>query len=132
MSLENTGPMAHRVRMWAVEDISFEMVNDMTDDPVVTLMVSTPKGGLAFTAEPVMRGNILVLQGTHVQGAHPGAIGTANLMMIAQAVMEGMDLDGLVVEGALRTTGANPGRRPRDFRFTRRVRSSPVYRPCDP
>jgi len=126
MLLENTGPLAHHPTMWAVEDLSFEMVNDMTDDPVVTLRVSTPKGELVFTSEPVMRGNILVLQGTHVQGAYPSAIGTANLMVIAQAVMEGMDLDGLVVEGALRTTGANPGRRPRDFRFTRRVRSSPT------
>lgn len=126
MPLETTGPMAHHICMWAIADISFEMVNDMTDDPVVTLLVSTPKGELVFTAEPVMRGNILVLQGTHAQGAHPGAIGTANLMVIAQAVMEGMNLDGLVVEGALRTTGANPGRRPREFRFPRRVRSAPA------
>jgi hypothetical protein len=112
--------------MWAIEDISFEMVNDMTDDPIVTLLVSTPQGELVFTAEPVMRGNILVLQGTHAQGAHPGAIGAANLMVIAQAIMEGMDLDGLIVEGALCTTGANPGRRPREFRFTRRIRPTPA------
>jgi hypothetical protein len=43
-------------------------------------------------------------------------------MVIAQAVMEGMDLDGLIVKGALRSTGANPGHRPRDIRFTRRIR----------
>lgn len=112
--------------MWAVSDILFEMVDDMTDDPVVTLLVSTPAGRLTFVAEPEERGSTLVLKGTHVQDARPNAIGTANLMVVAQALMEGMDFDGLEVEGAIRTTGANPGHRPRLFRFARRVRPSPV------
>ncbi|NPD69771.1 hypothetical protein HN018_28335 (plasmid) [Lichenicola cladoniae] len=111
--------------MWAIEDISFEMVNDMTDDPVMTLVVKTPVGALVFTAEPVAQGSILILQGTHVQGAHKGAVGGQNLGVIAQAVMKGMGFDGLVVEGAVRTTGARPGRRPRDIRYTRRVLDPP-------
>jgi len=47
--------------MWAIADISFEIVNDMTDDPVVTMSVATPAGVLKFTAEPIQRGNTLVL-----------------------------------------------------------------------
>lgn len=108
--------------MWSVRDIGFDIVNDMTDDPVVTLRVSTPAGLLTFTAEPEAAGATLVLRGTHVQDASANAIGVGNLMLIAQAVMEGMGFDGLVVEGAVRTTGANPGRRPRTFRFVRSVR----------
>ena len=111
--------------MWLVGDLSFELIDDMTDDPVVTIVVTTPAGRLTFIAEPVSRGATLVLQGTHVQGAHPNAVGMANLMVVAQAVMEGMGFDGLEVEGALRTTGANPGHRPRPIRFTRRVRPPP-------
>ena len=112
--------------MWAGGDISFEMVDDMTDDPVVTLLVTTPAGMLMFVAEPEERGSTLVLKGVHVQATRPNAIGTANLMVVARALMEGMDLDGLEVEGALRTTGANPGHRPRPFRFSRRVRPAPA------
>jgi hypothetical protein len=109
--------------MWATGDISFELIADLTDDPVVTLAVGTPDGVLMFAAEPWALGTTLVLRGTHVQFAGPAtAIGAANLMVIAQVVMERMGFDGLVVEGALRTTGANPGRRPRVLRFTRRLR----------
>jgi len=114
--------------MWSIPEISFEMVDDMTDDPVVTLVAITPAGRLTFVAELVKRETILVLRGTHVQDADPNAIGAANLMVIAQALMEGMGFDGLDVEGAVRTTGANPGHRPRAFRFTRRVRLAPASR----
>lgn len=124
--------MAHYSGMWAVGDISFELVDDMTDDPVVTLLVATPVGRLMFVAEPVERGGTLVLRGTHVQDARPNAVGTANLMVIAQALMERMGFDGLEVEGAIRTTGANPGRRPRVFRFARRVRPPPAPGPGGP
>ncbi len=114
--------MAPHKSLWDVADISFEIVDDMSDDPVVTLRIATPVGSLTFMAEPVMQGTTLHLTRTHAQAAAPNTIGAGNLLVIAQAVMEGMDLDGLVVEGALRTTGANPGHRPRALRFTRRVR----------
>jgi hypothetical protein len=117
--------MAHKTRMWAIEDITFEMVNDLTDDPVVTLFVSTPAGGLAFTAEPILRGKTLILRRTHVQGSRPGAVGGPNLAVIAQAVMRGMDIDELIVEGAFRTTGARPGRRPSPIRYTRGLHAPP-------
>ena len=112
--------------MRSTADVSFEIMNDMTDDPVVTLVAITPAGRLAFAAEFMNRGTTLVLRGTHVQDANPNAVGAANLMVIAQALMEGMGFDGLEVEGAVRTTGANPGHRPRAFRFTRRVRPAPA------
>ena len=96
--------------MWDWADVSFEILDDMTDDPVVTLLVQTPIGYLTFTAEPVEEDNTLIAQRTHVQDGSANLIGTANLMVIAQALMEGMGYNGLVVTGALRTTGANPGR----------------------
>jgi hypothetical protein len=103
----------------------------MTDDPIVTLRITTPVGLLTFLAEPVMAGTTMVLKGLHVQDGTPNAVGSGNLMVIAQAVMEGMDLDGLVIEGAVRSTGANPNYRPRVVRFTRRVcpASAPGRRP---
>jgi hypothetical protein len=76
--------------MWSVEDISFEIVNDMTDDPVVTLSVTTPIGVLTFAAEPVAAGNTLILQRTHVQDGQPNTVGVGNLKVVAQALMERM------------------------------------------
>ena len=118
--------MAHHKSLWDVADIAFEIVDDMSDDPVVTLRIATPAGPLTFMAEPAMQGTTLRLTRAHVQDAAPNTVGAGNLLVIARAVMEGMDLDGLVVEGALRTTGANPGHRPRALRFTRRVRPAPA------
>jgi hypothetical protein len=107
---------------WAVEDVSFEIARELTDGPVVTVMVATPGGNLVFMGEPGMVGNWAVLRRTHVQGSQPNGVGMANLMVIAQAIIEGVGLDGLIVDGALRTTGAGQGHRPRTFRFPRRVR----------
>ena len=109
--------------MWASDELSFELLDDMTADPVVTIIVGTPHGTLRFMAEPEIAGPTLILRGIHIQGATPNAVGAGNLKVLAQAVMERMELNGLVVEGASRTTGANPGRRPSILRFARRVRS---------
>ena len=74
--------------LWMVRDISFDFVDDLTDDPVVTLRIFTPVGPLTFMAQPVMVGMILVLKGLHAQDSAANAVGPGNLMMIAQAVME--------------------------------------------
>jgi hypothetical protein len=50
--------------------------------------------------------------------------GCWNLRILAQVLMERMVFD-VLVEGAIRTTEANPGHRPRVVRFTRRVRPAP-------
>jgi hypothetical protein len=108
--------------MWRAEDISFDFVDELTSDPVVTVLVSTPGGTLTFMAEPSTQGTTLVLRAVHAQDAHPNAVGAANLRIVARALMERLDIDGLFIEGAVRTSGANPGRRPRPIRFTRILR----------
>ena len=109
--------------LWSTRDISFDFVDDMTDDPIVTMRILTPVGPLTFMAQPVMVGRTMVLRGLHAQDWAANKVGPGNLMVIAHAMIEGMDLDGIVIEGAIRSTGANPGHRPRDVRFTRRVRA---------
>jgi hypothetical protein len=73
-------------------------------------------------AQLSMQGETLRVDGLHAQDSRANAVGVGNLMVVAQAVMERMDLDGLVIKGATRSTGANPGRTPRELRFTRRFR----------
>ena len=104
--------------MWDATQITFDLVDDMTTDPVVTVAITTPVGVLKLMAEPERVGRTLILHGLHMQDLVPNAIGVANLMVLADMAMERIDVDGLVIEGAIRTTGANPGRRPRVLRFT--------------
>jgi hypothetical protein len=76
-------------------------------------------------AEIDLVGRTLILNGTHLESdGGPQSIGVANLRAVAAAVLEWMDCDEARIEGAPRTTGANPGLKPRALRFTLRSDSS--------
>jgi hypothetical protein len=100
----------------------------MTSDPVFTVVVVTPAGILKFMAEPEFIGSVWWLRRAHVQGASANSVGVASLIVLAQALLEKFEYDEIVVEGAVRTTGAHPGRRSRAHRFFRRVRPSAAAR----
>ncbi len=130
--LEYTVSLAQCIAMWEVSDISFELVADLTDDPVVTLFVNTPGGRFAVLGEAFEQGSLLVVRAAHIQGGGPNTVGAGKLMVVAQALMERMDYDGLEIEGAVRTSGANPGRRPGSVRFARRAGAAPARLPGKP
>jgi hypothetical protein len=55
----------------------------------------------------------------HVQGGGPGCLGVAGLRLLAEWTLEVLDVDELRIEGAARTSGAGPGRRPSPLVFRR-------------
>ena len=66
--------------MWRPEDLSFEIEDDATSDPVVTVVFITPSGPLWMMAEPMMNGLTLVLKGLHMHGdddVGPNSVGPA-------------------------------------------------------
>jgi hypothetical protein len=60
-----------------------------------------------------------VLQGLDVDGPGPNAMGWSALRDLTHWAMEKLDVDILRIEGAARTTGAGPGRRPAPLVFRR-------------
>lgn len=113
--------------MWMPDDIDFDDIDyDATDHPVVTIRLITPVGLIEVMAEVAVDRRSLRLQRLHVQSnVQPNEVGHANWRLIATMMMERMDYDEIIVEGAVRTTGASAGRRPRPIRFTRRIRAAP-------
>jgi hypothetical protein len=109
--------------LWRPDEIAFDIIEDETDDPVVTAWIRSPAGEIVVMADIEEQGRVLFLRQLHVQGPGANAIGPGNLRTLAEVVMERLDFDALEIEGALRTTGASPGRRPRPLRFTRRPRA---------
>jgi hypothetical protein len=102
---------------WSAADIRFELIGDLTDSPVMTLSILTPAGSIQLMGEPDGVGTSVIVRQAHMQGALSNAVGAGNLRLLAQLLMEEMDLDELIIEGSLRTTGANPGRKPKPIRF---------------
>lgn len=109
--------------MWTADDIQIELEDELTDGPVVTARIITPEGALQVMAEIEWRGRELVLDRLHMHGETllPNELGPHRLRQLAQALIEWMDLDALVINGAVRTSGAHRGRLPRPLRFTRKL-----------
>jgi hypothetical protein len=74
-------------------------------------------------AEVALEGRCLTLRGLHVHGLDIGAneLRVAGLRRVIREVMEDLNVDEMVIEGSVRTTGASPGRAPRELRFARKV-----------
>jgi hypothetical protein len=63
----------------------------------------------------------LELDGMHVQGLQANAFGVRGLILTLRALLESVDADEIIIRGAVRTSGANPGHRPRDIRIARKI-----------
>lgn len=109
-------------KTWTKKDIAFRFVNEATYHPVCTVEIHTPDGVISVMAEPQKVGDGLYLRGFHIQGENISMndLGAHRLRNLAEIAMEEMECHELVVEGAVRTTGAGRGRKPWPIRFTRR------------
>ena len=96
--------------------------SDDSEGDVIAIRVGTPAGVVALMGEVAIEGRTLIVRGVHIEGSGPNSVGATNLRAIAELVLERIDCDEARVEGAIRTTGANPGHRPRVLRFTGRPR----------
>jgi hypothetical protein len=74
-------------------------------------------------AVPSLAGLTMLLTGLHIHGELTSAnqVGAANLIVVAQVLIEMMDVDELIVAAGVRTSGANPGPRPGRIRISRRT-----------
>ena len=73
-------------------------------------------------ADAALEGRIAWLSQCHFNGSGPQTVGIRILRMLAQIVMERIDVDELRIEGTARTTGSGKGRVPSPLVF-RRIRA---------
>ena len=100
------------------EGIAFEIVFDASEGAVLTVRIAVPGGSLLSWVKFAQEGRTLLVTGVHLAVQGPGGLLTRTRMQaVARRVMEEMDYDAIIVEGAARTTGARPGHRPRRLRF---------------
>ncbi len=88
---------------------------------VVFAHIETSVGTIEILAEIALDGRHLTGGGLHVYGVNVDVLGIGGIRRIVREVMEDLNVDQITIEGAVRTTGAGPGRTPRRLRFTRKV-----------
>lgn len=87
------------------------------DGDVAIVQIDTPAGAIKIAGSLFWEGRVLYVKDAHIEGLHPGALGRAGLNAIARKLLEEADVEKIVIAGSVRTTGRNPGRRPKVFRF---------------
>src|SRR5258708_34534808 len=100
-----------------------DIIVDESEGAIATARITTSVGTIMAMAEVVLEGRCLTLRGLHVHGEDIGAneLGVSGLRRIVAEAMEDLDVDEIIIEGAVRITGAGPGRTPRRLRFARKV-----------
>ncbi len=84
-----------------------------------TALFTISDGSVAFEvlAEVIFEGSVGTLRNVHVQGSGANSVGPARLIRLCRPVREPLGVQELRVEGATRTSGSGPGRRPRALVF---------------
>lgn len=117
---------------WLEEQIAWiGVVDTESSGDIITIRLATPAGIIDLMGLVELDGRVMRASGVHLQNESGDRPGVANIYAMARFVLERLDLDEAIVEGALRTTGANPGHRPGQFRFRRRRGASATGRAQD-
>ena len=103
-----------------------EIVLDIreADRDVVLVTASGSWGTVMLMASVRFEARTIYLDGVHIGGSHAGRLGRTGLNAIARKVLEESGADEIVIQGSIRTSGRNPGRAPRAFRFPHSKRSA--------
>jgi hypothetical protein len=104
--------------MWTSDQITITLEEiDTHEPPVALIKISTPVGDLRLLALIVFEDDTLYMRGAHVEGLYAGACGRAGLNAIGRKLLEVANVSRIVIQGGIRTTGRNAGRRPKIICF---------------
>lgn len=90
------------------------------DGPTVRLEARLPTAYLEVITSVKLDGDTLVLYDLHVDGPGAQSLGLSEVRALVYKAMEAYDVAHVAIHGFERSTGANPGRKPRELHFTRR------------
>jgi hypothetical protein len=99
------------------------LIGEQSEGSIATAAIKTAAGTIMVMADVALEGRCLILRRLHIYGVDVRAndMRAAGLRRIVEEIVEELDVDEIIVEGSVRTTGAGPGRTPRRLRFARKV-----------
>jgi len=77
--------------------------------------ISRPSGNLSVVTDVVKNDNQLILNGLHIDGPGAGVSSLSELRDFARTLGKQYGVDEVVINGGVRTSGANPGKTPRSI-----------------
>jgi RHS repeat-associated protein len=80
---------------------------------LVEMVGKSAQGEIRVLTEMTKQGDTLVLKGLHMEGAGPGSMGVRELYQFVRQLGREQGVKKVIIEGAERTTGANPRSIPR-------------------
>jgi hypothetical protein len=107
--------------MWGEDEVAIEI--EEAEGTITLVSITCPAGRLFMLGSVSRVGRTLHIDGAHVQGLTPGALGRLGLNNIGRKLLAEADVEEIVIEGSARTTGKKPGARPQAIRFPRQGRS---------
>ena len=107
--------------MWRRDQIDFRLREDLCDGDIVTLEISTPAGIIVMMGEPEDAGTTLIVRGVHIHSDPPHQVGTGNLGVVPQSLMQRYLHNEVIIAGARRESGRRAGKIPREIRYRRRA-----------
>jgi hypothetical protein len=101
--------------MWTLLQITVEI--EEVDGSTMMAVIQTPVGTLRALGRLSIVGRTLLIEEAHVDGLSPGALNRAGINAICRKLLEEAGVEKVVIKGSARSTGKNPGKRPRPFCF---------------
>lgn len=97
----------------------YDLTVEEAEPPCVLIVFATSAGEIAILGEVAFTRRTIRVRRAHIEAAAENRLGVVGLRKLARYLMEKADAREIVIEGAARTTGANPGHIPRQIRFSR-------------
>ena len=104
--------------MWHSDKITVEI--DVAEGRLVIVRIIVPVGSLTLMGTLSRVGRVLYVEGAHVGGLSPGALGRSGLNAVGRKLLEETDAEEIIIAGSARTTGRRSGRVPWTIRFPKR------------
>jgi len=94
---------------------SSRVIETVLDEGGAKLLRITTANGktIEVITEPILKGNKLILRGTHIGGAAPGEVGVHELYEIARQYGRQYGVKQVIIEGGMRSSGRMIGKFPR-------------------
>lgn len=89
---------------------------DEADGDVVQVTIPTPVGDVKVLGIVRIENRTSFIDNAQVDGPGRGMLGRAGLNAIGAELLAEADVDEIVLQGSARTTGRNPGRKPKVIR----------------